>query len=461
MIRRRVHTSKLCFAFFSPLRCGVRTRLRSITSQNEGYLGALLRGSFIRGSRRRSTAAFSAIALALCLQSAAPEGASLPDGGAVALFPAVEMGAGGAGGDEAKALGNALEEAMAGALVELSFRVDRSAVGLDPGGDLAAEASSGATAAGARWAAFATFDVADKRLAYTLRVYDAPENALVASAGFSAYAGLTALPLIEDSAKAIAAKAAAYRDTARKSGGGPVQYRISVTSPDEGASVYIGDPGAPSSRAAGTIRDGGLLLPYVPFEKGTRIVIGIVAKDRLPTEVPVVLGDEAPNISIPALRKVDRGNLLIGPGPGRLLGLGATYRIYMRPDWNFIFVNERVFAGYDFSPGSIPLVHAETWEGLGSYLLFPPRSPFRLGVCIGCGFLFSFSSAASPTSDSSIFMDVAIIPIEGFFEYRFKTGPTLWFSARAEYSISPSGLLGLGWIGNGPPDLSAGLLWRF
>ena len=395
------------------------------------------------------------------MQSAVPEGASAPDDRAVALFPAVDLGAGDAGGDEAAVFGNALEEAMAGALTELSFRVSRSAGDLDRGGDLAAEASSRATAAGARWAAFASFDVTDKRIAYTLRVYDAQENALVASAGFSAYAGLTALPLIEDGAKAIAAKTAAYRDSARKPGGGPVQYRISVSSPDEGASVYIGGQAGTGSRAAGTIRDGELLLPYVPFEKGTRIVIGIVAKDRLPTEVPVVLGDEAPSISVPALRKADRGNLLIGTGPGRLLGLGATYRIFMRPDWNFIFVNERIFAGYDFSPGSIPLVHAETWEGIGSYLLFPPQSPFRLGACIGCGFLLSFSPAASPTSDSSVFVDVAIIPIEGFFEYRFKTGPTLWFSVRGSYSISPSGLLGVGWIGNGTPDLSAGLLWRF
>ena len=415
----------------------------------------------IRSSRRRSIAAISTIVLALFIQSAVSEGASAPDDGVVALFPAVELGASGAGGDEAAVFGNALEEAMTRALTEFSFSVSRSAEGLDRGGNLAAEVSSRATAAGARWAAFASFEVADKRIAYTLRVYDAQENALVASAGFSAFAGLTALPLIEDSAKAIAAKAAAYRDSARKSGGGPVQYRISVSSPDEGASVYIGDPGGPDTRAAGTIRDGGLLLPYVPFEKGTRIVIGVVAKDRLPIEVPVVLGDEAPTISVPALRKADRGNLLVGTGSGRLLGLGATYRIFMRPDWNFIFLNERVFAGYDFSRGSIPLVHAETWEGIGCYMLFPPQSPFRLGACIGCGFLFSFSSAASPTSDSSIFMDVAIIPIEGFFEYRFKTGPTLWFSVRGSYSISSSGLLGVGWIGNGTPDLSAGLLWRF
>jgi hypothetical protein len=74
--------------------------------------------------------------------------------------------------------------------------------------------------------------------------------------------------------------------------------------------------------------------------------------------------------------------------------------------------------------------------------------------------LASFSSSASPTSDNSVFMDVAIIPIEAFFEYRLKSGPTLWLSVRGAYSISSLGLLGWGWIGNGQPDLSVGLLWR-
>ncbi|MGA2545057.1 MAG: hypothetical protein ABSF43_00795 [Rectinemataceae bacterium] len=414
-------------------------------------------------------AALTSIALAFFL-SLATEGAegpvaqgmeaTAPDAAAVLLFPAVILGGNGPGGTEAATFSSALADALDRAFTELSFRVSRSSEALDQSEGLPAEASSRALAAGTRWAAVASVEVADKRIAYSFRIYDATEIALVASAGFSAYAGLTALPLMADSANAVASKTAAYRSSVSRGVGVPIQYRITVTSPDEGASVSIGAAGAWGSRPLGTIVGGALLLPYIPFEKGTKIVISLSEKGKAPIDIPIELGEEETHVAAPALRKLDKENLLLGTGPGRLLGLGITYRYYTRPEWDFLFVNERIFAGYDFGPNSIPLLHCETWEGLGWYLLFPPKSPFRLGAGVGWGFLASFSSSASPTSDNSVFWDVAIIPIEAFFEYRLKSGPTLWLSVRGAYSINSSGLLGRGWMGNGQPDLSAGLLWR-
>jgi hypothetical protein len=408
-----------------------------------------------------------ALAVALLLPSIAvaeeAPTAALDDA-AVLVFPVITLGGDSAssaeGGDEAAAFGAALKAALGRALSEFSFTVKESSEALVQGEDLPVKASSIARAAGAGWAAVAFLEVADKRIAYTLRVYEVSESALASSAGFSVYAGLAALPLMDDSAKTVASKAAAYRASPARGVGEIIQYRISLTSPDEGAAVYIGAAGAQGSRAVGIIEDGFLLLPYIPFEKNTRIVLSLSAKDRSSIDIPIELGDEAPKVAAPALKKVDKGNILVGTGPGRLLGLGMTYRYFFRPDWSFLFINERLFAGFDFTAGSKPLVHAETWEGFGWYLLFPPSSPFRAGACVGGGFLFSFSSADSPTTSNYAFLDIAILPIEAFCEYRFKSELTLWLSARGAYSIDSSGLLGRGWLGNGTPDLSAGLLWR-
>ncbi len=310
------------------------------------------------------------------------------------------------------------------------------------------------------WAAIASLELADKRIAYSVRVFDASEAGLVASAGFSAYAGLSALPLMADSAAAVATKAAAYRDSTTDTLVAPVQYRIRVSSPDEGASVRIGDTGSSGSRELGTIKNGTLDFPYIPFHKGAKIVVSISAKDRIPLDIPITLGEDAPDIVAPALQKQDKKDLLLGTGPGRLLGLGITYRLYLIPGWDFLFFNERLFAGYDFSPTSIPVVHLETWEGIGSYLLFPPQSRFRLGADIGWGILLSFTSASSSSFSASVFADIALIPMEAFLEYRLKSDVSVWVSARGEFSVSASGLLGWGWVGNGQPDLSVGLLWR-
>jgi hypothetical protein len=245
-------------------------------------------------------AALTSIALAFFL-SLATEGAegpvaqgmeaTAPDAAAVLLFPAVILGGNGPGGTEAATFSSALADALDRAFTELSFRVSRSSEALDQSEGLPAEASSRALAAGTRWAAVASVEVADKRIAYSFRIYDATEIALVASAGFSAYAGLTALPLMADSANAVASKTAAYRSSVSRGVGVPIQYRITVTSPDEGASVSIGAAGAWGSRPLGTIVGGALLLPYIPFKKGTKIVISLSEKGKAPIDIPIELGE--------------------------------------------------------------------------------------------------------------------------------------------------------------------------
>jgi hypothetical protein len=411
--------------------------------------------------RCRSRAAARLVLAALALAMLQPgtafaEGiAAAPDDSALILFPPVVQGE----GEAAATFGSALQEALGRALAEASFSVTASKEALDPTGDQQAQASSLALAAGAGWAAIVSLELADKRIAYTLRVYDAREPALAAAAGFSAYAGVSSLPLFEDSSRTVAAKARAWRASMGRGGANAVRYKISVSSPDEGATVSLSSGGAAGLREIGTIADGSLLFPYIPFEIGTRIVISLSKQDRASLDIPIQLGAEAPAIAAPALRKPTRENLLLGTGPGRFLGLGATYRTYFLPDWNFLFFNERLFAGYDFSPGSKPVLHLETWEGLGSYLFFPPASAFRMGACVGWGFMLSFVSA-SAGSGNPVFLDVALIPIEAFFEYSIKKGPTVWLSFRGAYAVNSDGLLGRGWIGNGQPDLTAGIMWR-
>jgi hypothetical protein len=409
----------------------------------------------------RSGCVVALLALAFLAQrTKAEESATAPtDQDVVLLFPSLVLG--NDDGVEAPALGTALEDALRNALEKRSFRVSEAPEALQNGPDVRLEVIPRALAAGARWAAVASFEIEDKRLSYTLSVYDAKASALIASAGFSTYAGITSLPLMDSSALTVASKTAAYRDAPPPDfNQAPIPYRISLISHDEGASVYIGEAGSPGSRLVGTIKEGSLLIPYIPFKKGTKIILNLTDKNKRPVCILVELGAEPPTIVAPALAKPEKENFLLGTGPGRLLGLGGTYRVFFRPDWSFFFVNERIFAGYDFSSSSSPLWHFETWEGLGWYLVFPPESRFRAGACVGWGLLASLSSASSPTSDNSLFMDYALLPIELFFEYRVGAGPSVFFSYRSAYSVSSSGLLGRGWMDNNGPDLTLGVLWR-
>jgi hypothetical protein len=392
-----------------------------------------------------------------------PEAAILDDS-TVILFPSIfsPNADGEAGGavDEASAFGQALEGALGRALSSSGFLVSEAAGTLDGRAGTDEAASAVARAAGSRWVAYATFALADKRIAYSMRVVDATEAALAAASSFSAYAGLSSLPLMEDGARSVASKAAAYRSSSSLELGKPVQYRIAVNSPDEGATVFIGPAERAGSRPVGAIEGGTLLLPYLPFAIGSKIVLGLSAPGRKPAEIEVELGKEAPTIELPELRRIETRSLLLGTGPGRLLGMEATYRIFIKPEWSFLFINDRLFAGYDFAKGSTPVLHFEAWEGFGCYLVLPPESRFRFGACVGDGKLFSLVGPWSKGSKPTVFCDLALIPIELFMEYRGERGPTYWLSLRGAYSVDNSGLLGAGWIGKGGPDMSLGISWR-
>jgi hypothetical protein len=406
-----------------------------------------------RARPRAARIALVSIALALLPSRSirAEEAVARPaDDAAVLLFPATVLVGGGASREDGDAFGTALDEAFTQALEDKGFQVVVPAARPEPGGDVPGEASASALAAGCGWAAAASLALEGDRLAYTLLVYDATDTALAASTGFSAFAGLSALPLMAEGAESVASKLAAYRASAERAAGPQVKYRITLTSPDDGASVRIGE------REVGVIEGGKLVLPYIPFERGSRIVITVSAKNRIPQEIPIRLGDEPTAVAAPALRKAAREEILLGTGPGRLLGLSTTYRAFIRPEWSFFFLDAKFFASYDFAHGSVPMLHFESWGGIGSYLLFPPESSFRLGACVGAGYILSASAKAL----GSAFTDPALIPMQIFFEYRPSRGPAYWLSVRGGYALGGSGLLDRGWIGNGPSDISFGALWR-
>jgi hypothetical protein len=142
------------------------------------------------------------------------------------------------------------------------------------------------------------------------------------------------------------------------------------------------------------------------------------------------------------------------------MGAGAELRAYLAPEWSFIFLEDRLYAGYDFQTGSSPVLHEESWDGLGCYLFFPPSSRFRMGLTAGLGFLLSVTTL--PGSSKQVFFDLALLPVNLFGEYSLGKDLGIWMSLRSAYSLGfgSSGLLPRGWMANGAPALSLGMVWR-
>lgn len=416
---------------------------------------------------RRRTRAGTAIlswALALALAAAVPAfsaGPGLSSGARLRLFP-VAIAAEGAAADDAAAFGEALREAFFLGLERAGFDI------LDEASPAASTApldlAIAARAVDASWAALARLSLDGSRLSYSVAVYEAGEGALVAAESFSTYAGLGALPLMQESARVAAAKAAARRDEAARGGAGPsrrpVQYRITLRSRDEGAEVSLGDPKGGNARIIGKVEGGELLFPYIALEEGSRIAIGIAAPGKRSAVLEAALGSEALEISAPPLGRIVRQSLSVDTGPGRLFGLGLGYRYFIYPDWAFAFADARAFAGYSFLPGASPVYHAELWQGLGSYIASPPGALVRAGLACGAGLLFS-SSAALGEGDRVI-VDLALLPIEAFIDCRLGGSLSARLSLRSAFSLGlDRGIAPRGWMGSRLPALaSAGLAWR-
>jgi hypothetical protein len=363
---------------------------------------------------------------------------------------------------EALAFGEALRGDMRRALADEGFAIVDEKEGAPIQPMVPVEIGRAAMEAGAAWAALPRLSIEASRISYSAEVYEAGEDAsLAAAASFSTYAGVRALPLMEESVRGAAARAAACRDALLASAGTalgrPIQYRITLVSGDEGATASIDD--GEKARKLGTIENGRLVLPYLALQPGTRICILLSQTGKRSETIAAVLGEKAQTIEAPPLQRMVGQALSLDTGPGRLLGLGLGYRIFMRPDWLFLFADGRAYEGSDFGIGSLPVFHGELWEGAGAYLVLPPGSLIRVGICAGTGFIIS-----TLTGGTKIwFTDMALSPLELFAECRV-TGPiSARLSVRSAYSLGlGSGAIERGWMGGLVPLLfSAGLAWGF
>jgi hypothetical protein len=359
---------------------------------------------------------------------------------------------------DAAAFAEALRSGLGRNLEAAGYSVADEKDALAPDLPEPAEASSRARKAGSAWAAVCELSLAGGRIAYRVAIYDAGEGALAAGDSFSAFSGLAAIPLMNDTTARTVQRLSSYEDEKRGVARALVGYRILVDCPVEGAEVSIDLPGSSAGIPAGTVRNGRLELPYFPFVQGSTLGISARAEGRAAMRATITLGAEAPVVALSERRL--RLDLLAGTGTGRLMGAGGGLRLYPGSEWFFGFAEDRVYAGYDFKKGSSPLLHEEFWNGLGWYLFFPPSSRFRLGYQMGYGILFSMVS--SPGQERRLFCDLALLPVNFFGEYGLGKDRALWLSLGSAYSIGArgTGLLPSGWMGGGAPSISAGMLWR-
>jgi len=346
--------------------------------------------------------------------------------------------------------------------------------GLDPGGqknrpDETGEpvsegetASDAGNASGIRHVVVIHSLLDDRRLSWRIAVYDAESAALVASDAYSAYAGLSALTIIDDSAR-NAAQAWKKNSDATDETATRVETSQDFISRDSGVSVRYGSSASGIFREAGTVEDGKLTGDYTPFAEGAPIHLEVWREGYWTKEAVLPEGVRETPFELPRLHKMTDSAWSWSAGLGRLAGAALSYRWYPRPDRVFFKAENSFWAGTDFMPGASPVLHDELRLGGGVYLQKSRDAKFRYALGTGFSGIATLLTDA-PDYDAPTGFDFTLEPLWFTLEYHFPAWAVV-FEERIPYALDTgSGFLETGWLtvnGKGPVFFSLGVLYKW
>jgi hypothetical protein len=310
---------------------------------------------------------------------------------------------------------------------------------------------------GSRWVAVVRCSIERKRLVWRATVFDSIDGAMIAAEAQGAFAGLTALPLLGQSAAKVAQDTAALRT--RVAPGMPISYRLRFVSGDEGANVAFGT--GDDSRPAGAIENGALTAPFVAFRAGDPVVVSMARDGYWPRTAVFRTTESDEPIELPALMPRTRQAVSGGISATRILGLSADYRYYLSPDSIFLRAGDSLWAQAAFTPGSIPVWHDELRIGAGAYLFTPRHARFRFAA--GSGISWTATWVLPADVSPNLYYDVCLDAVWMSFEWHTPAW-AVFMEQRISYSFGlDSGLLNRGWLesGMGPMTLTLGVMRKW
>jgi hypothetical protein len=310
---------------------------------------------------------------------------------------------------------------------------------------------------GARWVAVVRCSMDRKRLVWRAAVFDAVDGAMVAADAQGAFAGLTAMPLLGESAARVVKEAKALK--ARVAPGLPIAYRLRFTSADDGALVAFGT--GDDSRQAGIVEDGGLTAPFVAFREGDPVVVSLSKDGYWPRTAVFRPAETDEPIELPALMPRTRHAVSGGLSSSRLVGVSADYRYYLLPDALFLRAGDSLWVQYAFTAGSVPVFHDELRLGAGAYLFTQKYSRFRFAAGTGLSGIATWVIPAEVAPN--LYFDLSLDAVWLSLEWHTPTW-AVFLEERLSYSFGlDSGLLRRGWLESamGPMVVTAGVMFKW
>jgi hypothetical protein len=226
--------------------------------------------------------------------------------------------------------------------------------------------------------------------------------------------------------------------------------RLVFTSPDQGMEVILG-----GDLDIGQIANGQLSWPVAGLVPGTKVTVE-KRKTGYHTDRQTVTLVTGKDIPLAPLTPEHSTAYLLDATIGQLLGAGVTIRAYGIPDWFYISMGSYFWLQPPATFAARVAFHDDYSLGLGSYVLFPPSSWFRLGVSTGVGVIFTALSTPGFPVYSEFYIDVASIWIEVDL-----ARTAFYFRQDFKYALGlGTNLLGTGWLIESGPLMTLGVIFR-
>jgi hypothetical protein len=352
-----------------------------------------------------------------------------------------------AGDPEAERYAKLLAAAAGRALGEATLTVT---IAVAPGVPDPLSIRAWAEAAATRWIVTAGCGFEDERLVWTATAWDGEDGGIVGADFYSSYPGPAVVPLLDDSARRLAAAMSLKHRTVDRAG--PIEWRLHFESEDEGALVCagrarLGDDGRPilenGAVELGRIEKGLLTAPYLPLRKGQQVSISVLKRGYWPSYETITIGEDGTWKLRPLMvRARFAWGLECGLGP--MLGAEGFLRWYPAADRVFVEGSEALWFTENFQTASAPELHDQVGLSAGLYPFIPPRSPFRLSVKAGASLLFTYVETF--VNNQPFALDAAIEPCSLGLEWNFPRW-ALTLELGSLYSLGlENGRLPAGWL---------------
>ncbi|UCF98876.1 MAG: hypothetical protein JSV89_04885 [Spirochaetaceae bacterium] len=290
--------------------------------------------------------------------------------------------------------------------------------------------------AGAEMAILSSFSVEDGLMALDIKCYDVLQNVLITGVFKTVRVNLSLYTAIGESAAELMPKITPIGPPPVEQS--PVVKEIALLSRDEGMQVYMGDEGL-----VGSISDGTLLLPPIPFAIGTKVSIEKRKDGYHIGEETVKLNKPEMVVKLKPLRKQTQTATELNWTLGQLLGFGLAQRFYLKPDQTYICAEHYFYVQHAFAGGK-PVFHHDLRALFGGYVFSGPHQLLRVNLSTGMGMIVTYLSLPDQPMYADFYWNLVNMALElNFNKY------VLYLRSEAKYAmgLGPKNLLGREWIG--------------